>query len=51
MQINDLIKGNKNLEVRFSKYETDLKQLSKGQKSRYFVYWFIVIVELLLSWF
>lgn len=30
MQINDLIKGNKKFrEVRFSKYETDLKQLSK----------------------
>ena len=27
MQINDLIKGNKKFrEVRFSKYETDLKQ-------------------------
>ena len=31
MLINDLIKGNKKFrEVRFSKYETDLKQLSKG---------------------
>ena len=30
MLINDLIKGNKKFrEVRFSKYETDLKQLSK----------------------
>ena len=30
MQINDLVKGNKKFrEARFSKYETDLKQLSK----------------------
>ena len=30
MQINDLVKGNKKFrEARFSKYETDLKQLSQ----------------------
>ena len=38
MLINDLIKGNKNLEVRFSKWNR-FKTIIKRDKIRYFVYW------------